>query len=208
MLSVKLWRHHDAHACSLPGMFLGDGQVDSDVMGRSRELADGGARMVSLDQPVDLRRPSATAIRALTLLRELTSLGVVVKWSLVAGASLDIPATLGHLYPPSAITGRPDGDEPLADWRTGFYLGKCVYRHGPGFMQVRDRRSGILERFTIDEPHYLHAIDMLVKGAAESELPKDVVTALTAERLAVGFGSHLWWAPYRIRRWPQPSMVV
>lgn len=209
-VEVSLWRHADPLTHALPGVALGTVRAGADAVGEARECYERGARLAVLDQPVDLRRPQARSVTALTLVRELTAQGIVVSWSLAADAALDVLGALGHLYPPVAILGHPGHEALLDTWRRRFYIGKCVYRQGPGFLQVRDRRSGILQRFTIDESRYMDTVERLVPAPGDdpADLPLDVVRALEGETLVVRFGQYLWWAPYRVRRWPQPSMTV
>jgi uncharacterized protein DUF5825 len=52
------------------------------------------------------------------------------------------------------LTAPADGEE----WRSAYHPGKCFYRRGPGFLEVRDRRSGELSRFVIDDPTYVAAV--------------------------------------------------
>ncbi|MFL6112939.1 MAG: DUF5825 family protein, partial [Catenulispora sp.] len=79
---------------------------------------------------------------------------------------------------------------------------------GPGFVEVRDRRSGSLSRFVIDDPAYLGVVDRLIDGADVADLPADVLAVFVEEGLAGLAGESAWWLPYRVRRWPWPSMIV
>jgi hypothetical protein len=144
----------------------------------------------------------------MVLLRELTSWAIVTDWQLLVGEHLDVWQRLNHLHPPRQLPDHPDAEEVLAGWRDTFYLCKCVYRHGPGFVQVRDRRSGSLLRFTIDDPEYLAAIETLLPGAPSDAVPPGVLDDFIAEGLAGVAGDLAWWLPYRVRRWPYPSMIV
>jgi hypothetical protein len=148
------------------------------------------------------------AVRALTTVRELTSHGVAVDWRIDLEAARFDWKVLSHLYPPTELTGVDRATEVLDLWRAKYYLCKCIYRAGPGFLQIRDRRWENLARFTVDDPRYLEVIDQLLSGVPAERVPADVAQALLVENLVVRVGGLLWFAPYRVRRWPMPSPVV
>jgi len=195
----------------LPGVDLGPREIASPLTDVSR-LFDEGVRCVTIEEPVRLRDTTLPTQRALVLIRDLTSQGIAVEWTLdCTGVPESLP-NLVHLYPPTELIGAAEHDtgpnSQLTDWRRRFYVCKCVYRMGPGFIQVRDRRAGTLARFTLTDPRYLAAVHRLLPGCPRSALPPDVIAPLEAESLALPLGPHLWWAPYRLRRWPFPSMTV
>jgi len=145
----------------------------------------------------------------MVLLRELTSWSVAVDWELAVGPdTAELWQRLNHLCPPRALPGHPEEAEVLARWRETYYLCKCAYRHGPGFVEVRDRRAGPLSRFVIDDPAYLSTMDALLPGTRAADLPAGILDAFVTEGLAGQAGELAWWLPYRIRRWPWPSMIV
>lgn len=206
--AVRLWRHHDPVAADLPGIDLGTEQVTGDLVDAAAGLVARGTRRAALSAPVDLSGagdPAAT-VRALVLVRELTSHAVAVDWRLLAAPG-EQWRLLGHLYPPSEVAG-PSGQDILAEWRSGFHLCRFVYRRGPGFVQVRDRRFGDLSCFTIDDPAYLAAIAGLRTGATASTVPGHVMDDLLAEGLVGVVGELAWWIPYQARHWPWPVMTI
>lgn len=209
-LLLTVWRDHDDEVLQVPGMSLGVRTVGADVAGTVAALYREGVRRVALDRPVDLAGGMTpdSLVRAMVLLRELTSWGIVVGWDAVFGTQVDLWRRLNHLHPPRALPDHPQAAEVLDEWRTKFYLCKCVYRRGPGFVQVRDRRSGLLVRFTIDDPVWLAAMDSLLTGSPVAAVPAEVLDAYVAEGLAGRAGDLAWWLPYRVRRWPWPSMIV
>jgi len=208
---AQLWRERHPEVRGLPGVDLGRREIASPLTDVSR-LFDDGVRCVTIEEPVRLGEATVSTLRALVLIRDLTSQGIAVEWTLDCTADPGAVPRLVHLYPPSELVGAAEHDtEPdreLADWRRRFYVCKCVYRVGPGFLQVRDRRAGGLARFTLTDPRYLAAVDQLLPGCPRDAVPADVVAALEGESLALPIGDHLWWAPYRLRRWPFPSMTV
>ncbi|HVQ96067.1 MAG TPA: DUF5825 family protein [Mycobacteriales bacterium] len=212
-LRLRLWREHDEALLTAPGMAMGEWSapgLNADLAGAVEQLYRDGVRRVAFDRPVDLTGDldAATLVQAMVLLGELTSWAIVVDWELLVGAHLDVWQRLNHLHPPRQLPDHPDAEEVLADWRGTFYLCKCIYRQGPGFVQVRDRRSGSLARFTIDVPEYLTAIETLLPGAPSAAVPAEVLAEFVAEGLAGTAGDLAWWLPYRVRRWPYPSMIV
>jgi hypothetical protein len=84
----------------------------------------------------------------------------------------------------------------------------CVFRRGPGFVEVRDRRRGTLEILTLDEPDLLAAIDPLLEGVAAADLPAALLAELREADLVAEQGGLVWWLPARVYRWPNPSMIV
>lgn len=210
---LTLWRDHDDALLDQPGIAMGTRRPGpagwTDAAATVAGLYHGGVRRAALSHPVDLTRNTdpPSLVQAMVLLRELTSWGIAVDWE----AEFDDPEMwrlLNHLYPPKAAHGLPDAEKALTDWRQTFYLCKCVYRQGPGFLQVRDRRAGTLARFTIDDPAYIAAVHTLLDGAPVDAVPEPILSAFLEEGLAGVVGELAWWLPYRVRRWPWPSLVV
>jgi hypothetical protein len=210
---LTLWRDHDDALLDMPGISMGTRRPGpagwTDAAATVAGLYHGGVRRAALSHPVDLTRNTDPAglVQAMVLLRELTSWGIAVDW-VAHFDDADMWRLLNHLYPPKAMIGHPDADAALVDWRQTFYLCKCVYRQGPGFIQVRDRRAGSLSRFTIDDPDYITAVGTLLDGAPVGAVPEPILTAFLDEGLAGIVGDLAWWLPYRVRRWPWPSLVV
>ncbi|MEW1828170.1 DUF5825 family protein [Streptomyces sp. NPDC088196] len=174
-----------------------------------RDLYRRGVRCVALDEPVSLRSATPRDLRALDFVRNATGQGLLVRWHLRAGRRAEPSLTahhLTHLQPPVSLDGGRSA-ERLAEWRTRFYVGRCVWRRGPGFVQIRDRRDGVLQRFDLIRPEYVRAVALLEDQRADGVDP-EVLDTLRAEHLVLDFGGRVWWAPYRIDRWPVPSMVL
>jgi Family of unknown function (DUF5825) len=205
------WRHHDQLVADLPGIALAPEPVPATAhTGQTAaDLYAHGARRVAVDRVVDLTDAGGPAdLRALALVRELTSRGVVVDWQLRLPPDTPDWWLLNHLQPPSQLHAGPAGEQLRQAWADSYYLDKCIFRNGPGFIQVRDRRSGELNRLTIDEPDYLEPIDRLSEGVAEAAVPPHVVADFAAEGLLWSLAGTLLWLPYRVRRWPWPAMLV
>lgn len=197
----------------LPGLELDPLPMPDDVSGYADELFRGGTRHVTLDGPVDLADPESAAdtVRTLVLIRDLTAFGIPVGWTvrLPEGLQLlQLPFLLGHLHPPSQVLGSAHASDTAGLWARRFHLGMCFWRHGPGFIEVRDLRSSPRVRLVIDDPGRLAAVEVLSRGAHAAQVPGDVMDDFTAGRLVHRVGQHAWWVPYRIRRWPSPPMIV
>ncbi|QGV77109.1 DUF5825 family protein [Streptomyces ficellus] len=212
--AVLAWRDYDPAACELPGMYLGEIALPGPPAGESDRLWGLGARRVRLPDPVDLSGEpdpgrAASAVGALSLVRDLTARAVLVEWDLrLDPADGDGWQALSHLQPPRRLEGPAGADEALRSWRRGHYLCKCLWRKGPGFVQIRDRRWGELRRFTADEPEYAEAIERLAHGAPADSVPRAVLDDFRGEALVLDVGPLAWWLPYRISRWLQESMTI
>ncbi|WP_328498436.1 DUF5825 family protein [Streptomyces sp. NBC_00414] len=224
-LALTTWRDHDEEVLQLPVMspvvtVVAESATPAET---AAALYGKGVRRVALDRPADLT--GATGARAIVstmlLTGELTSWGIVVDWDVALGADPEIWRSFSHLHPPRRILDAQDtkdiknsndsndAQDIRQEWRSTFYVGKCVYRRGPGFIQVRDRRAGgSLARYTLDDPAYLEAVDRLSAGCPADEVPSGVLDHLVGESLAGRAGRLAWWLPYRVRRWPWPSFAV
>ncbi|GGY42576.1 DUF5825 family protein [Streptomyces xanthochromogenes] len=214
-LGVAVWRDYDPEACTLPGMYLGEMELTGPPAEESDRLWKLGARRVRLPEPVDLAdlaAPGAAerAVRALSLVRDLTARAVLVEWKLRLdpAAPDDTWRTLSHLQPPQRLEGPADATADLRRWRDGHYLCKCLWRQGPGFVQIRDRRWGDLRRFTAEEPEYHRTIEALAYGAPAASVPAAVLADFLGERLVLAVGELAWWMPYRVNRWIQEAMAI
>ncbi|GAA2398755.1 hypothetical protein GCM10010191_01910 [Actinomadura vinacea] len=165
-----------------------------------------GVRTVELDEPVDLAAPSPVDCRRLDIVRLATARGMRVIWELRAMSPSIGANELSHLHPPRRIGDDPDGTRKIAAWWEGFYLGRCCWRQGPGFLQIRDRRDRRLVKYTLTEPDLIAALHELDQG--NHSVSAETVGPLLEERLVLAMGELFWLAPYRMVRWPDPSMTV
>jgi hypothetical protein len=197
MTQVALWR--DYEELDRPGMFAGTAVVTVPAAKASREFFEGGVRRIALIDAVDLTSADGqpAAVRALILVRESTGYGIAVDWRLRLGAERWRP--LSHLYPPDEVIGAED---VRREWRNGYHFFKCAYRRGPGFLQVRDRRSDVLRKITVDGPAHRAAVDDLLEGCPASAVPPSILRDLTTMRLVHLLGRTAWWLPCRVRQWP------
>ncbi|MBC7270403.1 MAG: hypothetical protein H5T76_17135 [Streptomyces sp.] len=212
--AVRAWRDHDEEACGLPGMSLGTIRLPEVTGEVCDDLWRDGVRRVALDEPVDLAATGAAAARRavglLSLVRELTARAVHVDWELRLpdDGEEDTWKLLSHLRPPRALANVRDAEAALYAWRTNHYLCKFLWRRGPGFLQIRDRRWGELRRFTADEAEYGAAVRALEFGADHTEVDAAVLAEFTEELLVLRVGDVAWWLPYRVNRWLQEAMAI
>ncbi|MDI2028183.1 DUF5825 family protein [Saccharopolyspora sp. TS4A08] len=165
---------------------------------QARSLVTRGIRRVVVAEPVWLA--DDTARHTLDLLRELAAWAVRVEWTVV-----EVPPgwrSFAHLPPPTGTSAE------VEEWGRTFHPGKCVLRQGPGFVQIRDRRSGVLDCYTIDEPYLREVVHKLASGVDPDECDPAAVALLVENGLLVETGRLTWWAPARLRRWPVPAMAV
>lgn len=202
---VAAWRDHDASTIgTVPRLSLGVREVVAGAAA-ARGLAEAGARRVRLSEPVDGR--SGAAVPALSLVRELTALGVAVDWDLTADAATVWPA-MSNLYPPRTLHAGPDGAAALERWRAGFFLGRFVVRRGPGFYQFRDWRWGWLRLSTVSDAAGVELVAALLDDAASPSVDAAAAVRLSEPRLLHRVGDRLWLPAYRVRRWPVPAYLV
>jgi hypothetical protein len=206
---ISAWRHHDPRVADVPGIALEGVGLATSSPDFAGDLYRRGARRVALHDAVDLcDAPAAGALSRLAFVRDLTGHGIAVDWRVRFDARTRAWPLLTHLYPPIELHGATEEAQALNHWRDYFHLCRCVYRVGPGFVQVRDRRTGELNRLTIDEPDYLEAVDRLLPGTPEHRIPPTILDDLAAENLLWRMQGLAVWLPYRVRRWPWPSMAA
>ncbi|MFF4229753.1 DUF5825 family protein [Streptomyces sp. NPDC001820] len=215
-LTVAAWRDYDRDVCTLPGMSLGDHELSRPIALESEHLWNLGARRVVMPHTIDLTRAATSTqeaaqhtVRSLSLVRDLTARAVLVEWRLRLDPGDEATwKLLSHLQPPQQVDGPQQADEQLLTWRHSHYLCKCLWRQGPGFIQIRDRRWGDLRRFTSDEAHYHQAIALLDYGTPAASVPPEVLADFTEEHLVLSVGEFVWWLPYRVKRWIQEAMAI
>ena len=207
--TVSMWRDPAPQVLAeRPDLLIAHGvTVDGDAVSVARSHFDEGVRLVQFDQTVDMSDDPERVVRALTFIREYTSHGIAVHWRLDA-AGLQAWRSLGHLYPPTDLTGTGGEDAAaLEQWSSAYRICKLFYRRGPGFIHIRDHRSGQLRQFTIRGVRHIGAIDQLLGGAPEADVPRNVAADFEKVQLLGRVGDMLWWLPYRVHRWPLPAAM-
>ncbi|MFE9427455.1 DUF5825 family protein [Kitasatospora sp. NPDC006697] len=207
-VEAELWLDYEPSVQRLPGIALGPRTLDGPAREAVTRWHREGVRCLRLPEPVLLCADApAASVAALLLVREATGQGLAVRWT---GSCPDgcgaADGRYHHFYPPERLIGA--GSEALARWRGGYFPGKCLFRRGPGFVEVRDRRSGALELYTIDEPGQLEQLPALLDGTPAEQLPAGVRRDFTEAGLITEQGGLAWWLPMGVRRWPFPSTLV
>jgi hypothetical protein len=218
--SISAWRDYDETVAALrDGMSLGSWALTPGTRVSADDLFAAGARRVTFHKVIDADgadgadadgadADAGDAVRALTLIRDLTACGVVVGWELRLGAGQGW-RELSHLYPPaSVIADCPGRADPREEWVRGYLMTKCVVRRGPGLLEIRDRRFGGLRKITIVRPDYLGTIAALDYGAPTDQVPAGILRELRAQRLVGLAGGMAWWLPYRVRRYAVAPRVM
>ncbi|MFF8378529.1 DUF5825 family protein [Streptomyces sp. NPDC015661] len=158
-------------------------------------LARSGVRGFRLTEPVTLTADAPeTAARHLCALRDAAAVGLRTIWQ---GTLQGIPtAQLHHLDPPR-------GADRTLLWPVP-HGPRLTLRHGPGYLQVEDRREGnTVRRFLIDSPQEVRALsEPALSCVAEPELSPDdlaAVRSLADRGLFLRIGT-VWFAlPVRFR---------
>ncbi|MGW1208882.1 DUF5825 family protein [Streptomyces sp. NPDC002499] len=210
---LTLWKDRDPAAMRLPGIHCGtlDGPPD-DPANAVAQLAADGVQFVQVHEPVDLTDPDgASAVAVLLAIRELTSHGIAVDWTL----RMPDPAqwrALSHLHPPATVfrgsTGEAREELVVTAWRDSFHIAKCGYRRGPGFLEIRDHRWGSFRRLVVNAPRstafqgLLDGVPVVASASTERVLERHL-----RENLLHRAGRYLWWTPYRLRRWPLSTTI-
>ncbi|MFD4874356.1 DUF5825 family protein [Streptomyces sp. NPDC058420] len=210
---LTLWKDRDPAAMRLPGIYYGalDGPPDNPVHAVG-QLASEGVQFVRVPEPVDLTDPDgASAVAVLLLVRELTGHGIAVDWTLRMADPGQWQA-LSHLYPPAAVLRGATGEENdagvVTTWRGSFHIAKCGYRRGPGFLEIRDHRWSSFRRLVVNAPRstafqrLLDGVPVVATASTERVLERHL-----RENLVHRAGRHMWWTPYRLRRWPLSTTI-
>lgn len=207
IVAMRLWKDRDPAAMRLPGIYAGTLDQLDDPLTTVSSLAASGVQFAELRDTVDLAdADGAGAAAALVIVRELTSHGIAVDWTirLPVGAGWQ---RLSHLYPPVAVLCGSESENVTTWWRDSFHAAKCGYRRGPGFLEIRDRRTGSFRRTVIRSAQNDHAIAPLLRGLPAASLSEAATRRYLGADLIHQAGRFLWWTPYLIRRWPLSTTI-
>jgi len=204
-VAVEMWR--DPAARHLPGSAFGAMALPLPLSVTVPELYRSGRRCFRVTEPVRLCADAPrSAVQMLVLIRELTGLGAAVAWTACCEDDCVSDQKFFHLFPPAAVQGARDS--VARDWRERYLPCKCVFRRGPGFAEVRDRRRDTLEILTLDDPATFEPIGKMLDGVATAEVAEPVRAVLGEADLIAEQNGLVWWLPARVYRWPNPAMVV
>lgn len=142
-------------------------------------------------------------LKFICYLRDTLSRGTVPHWrgELLPPLSLSM---LCHLPPPAGT-----GDNE-SEWRERFRSGLFYYRHGPGFIQIKDLREDAAV-LILDDPVLISVFTRALEPMSLGRLSHDereAVDALIAERILLRLGADVVTLPHRMKRWPIPAYAV
>lgn len=171
---------------------------------------------VRLARPADFSAlPGHTIARIIALLRECSSIGAQVTWSLVLDADqLGLIPRLDHLPAPDTITVKGSGPAPsLAEWRSLRTFGLLYFRRGPAFLSVVDQRPGSCSRTVLDDPALTEVFLDGMEGRPWDEVTRGPGRAAAAEHLVdqgllLRAGDHCVTLPVHMRAWPLGAALL
>jgi hypothetical protein len=204
-VAVEMWR--DPASRHLPGSAFGSAVLPLPLSSTVPELYRSGRRCFRVTEPVRLCADAPrSAVQMLVMIRELTGLGAAVAWTACCDDDCVSDRKFCHLFPPAAVEGARDS--VARTWRDRYLPCMCVFRRGPGFAEVRDRRRGTLEILTLDDEDTFRPIGKLLDGVPVSEVADPARHILRETGLIAEQGGLAWWLPTRAHRWPNPAMLV
>lgn len=170
---------------------------------------------VRLAEPADFSALSGREIvRTIALIRECSSIGARVGWSLVLGADqLDLIPRLDHLPAPEAITVRGKGALSVEEWRSSDHFGLLYFRRGPSFLSVVDQRPESHSRIIVDDPTMIEVLLKGLEGCAWADLTRSPGHATAArdlveKGLVLRVEDHCVTLPVHMRSWPLGAALL
>ncbi|MDT0264367.1 DUF5825 family protein [Jatrophihabitans lederbergiae] len=166
-------------------------------------------REVLLTGTVDISgTDDRTAARAIALVRECSSIGARVTWSLALEPSqLELVRRLDHLPAPERATIIGQRTIPLGEWRSTNHFGLFYFRKGPTFLSVVEQRAESDRRLIVNDPAEIEVLRRGLDGCAWAELAADARQATAAADmvnagLLLRVGEHCVTLPVHMRSWP------
>jgi hypothetical protein len=170
---------------------------------------------VRLAEPADFSAlPGHAIVRIIALIRECSSIGARVTWSLALGPEqLDLIPRLDHLPAPDRITVREKGTLPVGRWRSSRQFGLLYFRKGPAFLSVVDQRLESGSRIVVDDPVLMDVFRRGMEGCTWAGLTRDPRCAAAAQDLVdrgllLRVGEHCVTLPVHMRSWPLGTALL
>ncbi|MDO0924438.1 DUF5825 family protein [Streptomyces sp. TG1A-8] len=170
---------------------------------------------VRLAEPADFPAlPDHMLVRLIALIRECSSIGARVTWSLILGADqLDLVPRLDHLPAPGALTVRGEGGAPVGEWRSAGTFGLLYFRKGPAFLSVVDQRPDSRGQVVVDDPAMTDVFLQALEGCAWAEAartPRHAAAArdLVDAGLLLRVGDQCVTLPVHMRSWPLGAALL
>lgn len=158
--------------------------------------------------------PDHAIVRIIALIRECSSIGARVIWSLSLGAEqLDLIRQLDHLPAPDTITVPAEGAPSAGEWRASRDFGLLYFRKGPKFLSVVDERPESSRRIIVDDPAVMEVFLQALEGCAWAEAtrtPRSAAAArdLVSKGLLLRVGDQCVTLPVHMRSWPLGSVLL
>jgi hypothetical protein len=170
---------------------------------------------VWLAEPVDFSAlPGLAIVRIIALIRECSSIGARVTWSLTLGPEqLGLVSLLDHLPAPDRITVREKGVFSVSRWRSSHQFGLLYFRKGPAFLSVVDQRPESGSRIVVDNPVLMEVFRRALAGCTWSGLTQDPQWAAAAQDLVgrallLHVGEYCVTLPVHMRSWPLGTALL
>ncbi|MBT2407839.1 MULTISPECIES: DUF5825 family protein [unclassified Streptomyces] len=170
---------------------------------------------VRLAEPVDLSAlPGHVIVRIIALLRECSSIGAQVTWSLtLAPEQLDLIPRLDHLPAPERITVLGQGTPSVDEWRSASNFGLLYFRKGPKFLSVVDQRPESSGEIIVDDPTVIDVLLQGLEGCTWADMTRNPGHAAAArylvdKGLVMRVGDHCVTLPVHMRSWPLGAALL
>lgn len=170
---------------------------------------------VRLAEPADISAfPGQATVRTIALIRECSSIGAQVTWSLILGEEqLDLISRLDHLPAPHLITVLPNGAPSVGEWRSSSTFGLFYFRKGPKFLSVVDQRPESSSRIILDDPAMIDVFFQGLDGCAWAEVTRNPRYAAAAhglvdKGLVMRVGDYCVTLPVHMRSWPLGAALL
>ena len=170
---------------------------------------------VRLPEPADFSAlPDHAIVRIIALLRECSSIGAPVIWSLILGPEQhDLIRQLDHLPVPDTIAGLEDGAPSVGEWRSSSSFGLLYFRKGPKFLSVVDQRPELSRRIIVDDPATMGVFVQALDGCAWAEVTRTPQYAaatrdLVKKGLLLRVGDQCVTLPVHMRSWPIGAVLL
>ncbi|MFJ6797370.1 DUF5825 family protein [Streptomyces sp. NPDC091268] len=158
--------------------------------------------------------PARELVRLLALVRECSSIGVPVSWSLALDeAQRGLVPRLDHLPAPDRTAVSGEEATALDAWRSREDFGLLYFRKGPGFLSVTDNRPESCRRIILEDPAVTGVFLRALEGCAWEELgrdPQDAAAAadLVDQGLLLRLGDQCVTLPVHMRTWPLGAALL
>lgn len=180
-----------------------------DVTELARLLSTVPVAGVRLAEAVDFTvLPGRVVTRVLAVVRECSSIGARLDWSLTLDAArVGLIPRLDHLPAPRRVIVVGQSSPWLGEWRSSGMFGLCYFRKGPTFLSIVDQRNGPDIPFIVEDPAMVEIFHRGLSGCAWSAVATDPSSEAAAQRLVeqgllLRAGDHCVTLPVHMRSWP------